>query len=411
MENITFIHCADLHLDSPFVGLQYMPKEIFKRIQESTFRAFTKVVDAAISKQVDFVIISGDLYDGEDRSIKAQARLRKQMERLQMENIDIFVIHGNHDHLGGGWTTIEMPENVHVFSSDVETFEYITNKGVKVHLYGFSYPERHVRESKMDQYNKTPGADFHIGILHGHCEGGSTYHQPYAPFSIGNLLEKEMDYWALGHIHKRQILHQDPYIVYPGNIQGRNSKEQSVKGCFAVTLSKHETKLEFIETSDIVWESVTVSAKKYTYFHELFLKCKEMMENIRKQNQAVLLRLEIVDAENLEIKAIEKISNGELTESLQDGEEQEENFVWTYDLKHDSTMKDGNYLSEYQSFKNELDSTLALLSDNDIFEEAVGELYSHIKSSRYLDRFSAEEKTELLIDAGQMLSQLLSSKS
>jgi len=135
------------------------------------------------------------------------------------------------------------------------------------------------------------------------------------------------------------------------------------------------------------------------------------MENIRKQNQAVLLRLEIVDAANLEIKAIEKISHGDLPESLQDGEEQEENFVWTYDLKHDRTMKDGNFLSEYQSFKNELDSTLALLSDNDIFEEAVGELYSHIKSSRYLDRFSAEEKTELLIDAGQMLSQLLSSKS
>ncbi|KQL55084.1 hypothetical protein AN964_17270 [Heyndrickxia shackletonii] len=411
MENISFIHCADLHLDSPFVGLQYMPKEIFKRIQESTFLAFTKVVDAAISKKVDFIIISGDLYDGEDRSIKAQARLRKQMERLQSENIEVFIIHGNHDHLGGAWTTIEMPDNVHVFSSDVEVKHYITNKGVKVHLYGFSYPERHVRDRKVDLYNKTPGAHLHIGILHGHCEGGSTHHQPYAPFSIRDLLEKEMDYWALGHIHKQQILHQDPYIVYPGNIQGRNSKEQSVKGCFAVTLSKHETTLEFIETSDIIWESITVSAKECSYFHELFLKCKEAMDNIRKLNQAILLCLEIVDTENLEINALDKITNGELIESLQDGEEQEENFVWTYQVKQNSAEKDAIFLSEYQSFKNELDRALIVLDDNAVFEEAIGELYTHIRSSRYLDNFSAAEKTELLNEAGQMLSQLLSSKS
>ncbi|MGV3465435.1 MAG: metallophosphoesterase family protein [Heyndrickxia sp.] len=410
MENITFIHCADLHLDSPFVGLQYMPKEIFKRIQESTFRAFTKAVDAAISKKVDFIIISGDLYDGEDRSIKAQARLRKQMERLQMESIDVFIIHGNHDHLGGTWTTIEMPKNVHVFSTDVETIEYITKKGVKVHLYGFSYPERHVGESKMEQYNKTPGADFHIGILHGHCEGGSSYHQPYAPFSIRDLLDKEMDYWALGHIHKQQILHENPYIIYPGNIQGRNAKEQSMKGCFAVTLSKHETTLEFIEASDIIWDTITVSAKESSYFHELFLQCKEIIDNIRKQNQAVLLRLEIVDTENLEVKTIEKMTNGEFIESLQDGEEQEENFVWTYQVRINSTEQDGFFLSEYQSFKDELDRTLGLLSDNDVFEEAIGELYSHIRSSRYLENISAEEKTELLIESGQMLSQLLSSK-
>lgn len=388
-----------------------MPKEIFKRIQESTFRAFTKVVDAAISKKVDFVIISGDLYDGEDRSIKAQARLRKQMERLHSENIKVFIIHGNHDHLGGAWTTIEMPDNVHVYSSDVESMEYITNNGVKVHLYGFSYPERHVSESKMDDYRKMPGADLHVGILHGHCEGGSTHHQPYAPFSIRELIEKEMDYWALGHIHKQQILHQDPYIVYPGNIQGRNSKEQSIKGCYAVTLSKSETALQFIETSDIIWETITISATESSSFHDLYSKCKEAMENIRKTDQGILLRLEIVDAENLDVKAQAKISNGELLESLQDGEEQEENFVWTYQVKQNSNENNAIFLSEYQTFKNEIDRTLGVLDDNEVFGEAVGELYTHIKSSRYLDNISTEEKAELLKEAGQMLSQLLTSKS
>ncbi|MBS4171883.1 DNA repair exonuclease [Bacillus sp. FJAT-49736] len=408
MENITFIHCADLHLDSPFVGLQYMPKEIFNRIQESTFTAFTKVVDAAISQNVDFVIISGDLYDGEDRSIKAQARLRKQLERLANEKIEVYIVHGNHDHLGGVWTTIEMPDNAHIFSANVEMMEYISKTGVKVHLYGFSYPEKHVRERRIDLYNKIPGADLDIGILHGHCEGGSSIHQTYALFSIRDLLEKDMDYWALGHIHKRQILHQDPYIVYPGNIQGRSLKEQSMKGCYAVTLSKNEASLNFIETSDIIWESITISARGITYFHDLFTKCKEAIEAIRKQNQATLLQVDIQDTEHLEATAHGKITNGELLEILQDGETEEDQFVWTYRLKLNEY--NAGILNDHQMFKKELGITIKELEQSEVFEEALGELFSHIKSNRYLEKISSEEKKEIVDEAEQWLTQLLQEK-
>lgn len=236
MEEIRFIHTADLHLDSPFLGLSHIPKKVFSRIQESTFIAFERVIDAALERAVDFIVVVGDLFDGEDRSIKAQARLRRQLERLNEAEITAFISYGNHDHLAGNWLTLDMPNNVHIFNDEVETVLFTAENGVKVHLYGFSYPERHVFERKVKTYQKKDGADLHIGLLHGQCDGASTLHQPYAPFSIRELLQKEMNYWALGHIHQTQILHTDPYIVYPGNIQGRHRKEAGKKAVMRSSL-------------------------------------------------------------------------------------------------------------------------------------------------------------------------------
>ncbi|MED3780182.1 DNA repair exonuclease [Heyndrickxia sporothermodurans] len=410
MKKIRFIHTADLHLDSPFKGLQYLPKSIFKRIQESTFSAFTKIVDSAISMNVDFVLICGDLYDGEDRSIKAQARLRRQMERLQTAGIEAFVLYGNHDHLGGNWTTIEMPPNVHLFSSEVEMKSYISKDGVKVHIYGFSYPERHVKEKRINDYKKIDGADLHIGMLHGHCEGSSTAHQPYAPFSISDLIEKKLDYWALGHIHKQQVLHTEhnPYIVYPGNIQGRHKKESGKKGCLAVELSENETMFEQIETADIIWENLILDATSIKTFSDLYGVCKKEIENLRLPTQGMLLQIEIENIDGLEKNALNKIRNGELLEVLQDGEEYEDSFVWTYRVDY----LDNNSVTEVESaFKQELEVTIAELNRVEVFDEATTDLFGHILSSRYLDTLSEEEKKELIHEAEQMVYELLQSNT
>lgn len=129
METVKFIHCADLHLDSPFVGLKTLPKPIYDEMKESTFHAFSNVVDLAIDEAVDFVIIAGDLYDGEDRSIRAQLFLKKELERLEKEDIHVFIIHGNHDHLGGKWTKVNMPFNAHIFKTKAEMIPYTTKNG------------------------------------------------------------------------------------------------------------------------------------------------------------------------------------------------------------------------------------------------------------------------------------------
>ncbi|GIN84112.1 putative metallophosphoesterase YhaO [Heyndrickxia sporothermodurans] len=403
MSSIQFIHTADLHLDSPFVGLNYLPKTIFKRIQESTFTSLIKLIDAAISMKVDFVLICGDLYDGEDRSIKAQARLRKQMERLQEAGIEVFMLHGNHDHLSGNWTTIEMPSNVHIFSPKVEMKSFISKHGDKVHIYGFSYPERHVMEKKINEYQRIEGADYHIGMLHGHCEGNSAVHQPYAPFSIQDLLGKHMDYWALGHIHKQQVLHNDdPYIVYPGNIQGRHRKEDGTKGCFAVTLTDQKTFLKPIETADIIWKDAKLNAKSVKSFSDLYLLCKKKIESLRLTAQGVFLNLAIEDAAGLERSAFEKIRNGELIEALQDGEEYEDSFVWTF---HVDIAAESRFIEMDDAFKKELDETKNELAQPEVFEKAIGDLFGHVYFRRFLENLSEEEKKDLLSDAEQMVSK------
>ncbi|GIN37987.1 metallophosphoesterase family protein [Heyndrickxia oleronia] len=409
MSQLQFIHTADLHLDSPFIGLQYLPKTILNRIQESTFASFIKIVDNAISLKVDFVLIAGDLYDGEDRSIKAQARLRKQMIRLEQAGIEVFILHGNHDHLGGNWTTIDMPSNVHVFSSSVEMKSFITKKGQRVHIYGFSYPKRHVTEKRINEYKKIEPADFHIGMLHGNVDGGSSDHQPYAPFTIGELLEKKMDYWALGHIHKQQFLHQDhhPYIVYPGNIQGRNRKEKGSKGCIVVNLSSHETTLSHIETADILWSDISIDASKIRTFSDLYLLCRKEMNHQRSSSQGVLLEMTIKNIEMLEKEAIEKIKNGELLEALQDGEEYEESFVWTISVN--CHVKDQLVIEP--TFKKELEQTLAELTQEESFEKALEDLYGNPYSSRYLEKMTEHEKKNLLQEAEQLVFELVHSNS
>ena len=292
MKKIHFIHTADLHLDSPFLNLKHLPKDLFEKIQESTFKAFENVIDAAIEKDVDFVLIVGDLYDGEDRSIKAQARLKGQMERLQRANINAFIIHGNHDHLSGNWITLDLPENVYIFKNQVEMVPFSTKENCKVHLYGFSYPNRHVADRKVNDYQKIGEADFHIGLLHGFYEGSSSNHYQYAPFTKEELLQKKMDYWALGHIHKRQILHKnDPFIVYPGNIQGRNRNEQGVKGCYSVALSTSAiNQIEFIPTSVMEWKTLEMDCHGVMELTDLYSKYISEIRSIADTtDQSVML--------------------------------------------------------------------------------------------------------------------------
>ncbi|MDQ0214747.1 DNA repair exonuclease SbcCD nuclease subunit [Oikeobacillus pervagus] len=388
MKNIHFIHCADLHLDSPFLGLQHLPKELFKRIQESTFRSFENIVNEAIERKVDFLLISGDLYDGEDRSIKAQARFRKQMERLYEVHIPVYMIHGNHDHLSGQWITIEMPDNVHLFSSQVES--KLFQKGdTTVKLYGFSYEERHIWEKKIQYYQKQEEADFHIGLLHGSMEGGETAHQPYSPFTIHELVSKGFDYWALGHIHQQQVIHKDPFIVYPGNIQGRYRKERGQKGCYEISLSEYGAELNFIETCDIVWEKVKISLTSDQTFHSFFIQCEEIMNQYRKSHQGVLLEIVLENVQDQEI--LKKILSDEMIELLTDGEEHEDSFVWVYQIQIQSQQKLENF---YHPFFNEFERQLESLTADD-WEEALS-LYFHPKARRFLSPLTVEEKIHFL---------------
>ncbi|MEH7012750.1 DNA repair exonuclease [Neobacillus niacini] len=403
MKQISFIHAADLHLDSPMVGLKHLPANILSRVRGSTFAALEKLTAAAIDHNVDFVILAGDLYDGEDRSLRAQSRFRNEMQKLSQKEIPVYVIHGNHDHLNGSWVHLDMPSNVHFFGSEVEMKVFHTKRGETVHLYGFSYLQRHILDKRIDDYQKHDPADFHIGILHGN-EGGGTDHDNYAPFSIKDLHEKQFDYWALGHIHKRTILSETPPIIYPGNLQGRNKKELGVKGCYHVTLNEFEAKKVFVETSDVVWEEVSVDAASAQNFQGIFQLCQLTIERLRKAGIGTLLTLNLKNVQ-LDDFQEQKILDIELLELLVDYENDEESFVWIVNLNlEDNQQIDRKNLMNEADFYTEL---FATIDDYQNPENAIAPLYEHQLGRKYLKSLTESEQRELMEKAEKLLIGLL----
>lgn len=405
MRKLTFIHTADLHLDSPMVGLRHLPENLFRQLRESTFTAFTKIIDVAIEKHVDFIIIAGDLFDGEDRSVRAQVRFRKEMERLNEHHIQAYVIHGNHDHLNGTWTMMNMPSNVHIFSEDVEMKVFQQNTGMSVHLYGFSYRERHIYDDMTMYYKRKGNADYHIGLLHGHAEGVSE-HSRYAPFQLQQLLEKQFDYWALGHIHKHAILHQDPYVVYPGNIQGRYRSEAGEKGCYVVTITDGQTELEWVNTAPIIWEQMMINGENVHDFDSLYGLCVKTLNERRLIGKKLIATLIIKDIGNEELQR--EIENGELLALLQEEEQEEQSFVYVATLTYEeSNFMTREQLTKKADFYQELFETI---DDYHHYDEAVAFLYEHHQARKFLERLTEQEKQTLVQEAEQTLIKLLATE-
>jgi len=237
MSRFRFIHASDLHLDTAFDGIAAKNERLAERLREASLQSWDRLVDLTIKRDASFLVLSGDLYDGPDRGLRAQLRFLKGLERLSERGISTFIVHGNHDPLEG-WSAIrQWPEKVTVFgSSQVGRIEVKKGDQTIAQVYGISYAKSNTTENLALRFDRASGPGLHIGILH--CNvGGVGEHAPYSPCSLDDLLARKMDYWALGHIHRREILRPgSPWIVYSGNLQGRSSKpsEQGAKGCIVV---------------------------------------------------------------------------------------------------------------------------------------------------------------------------------
>jgi DNA repair exonuclease SbcCD nuclease subunit len=225
-----FLHAADIHLDSPLAGLlarHDLPNAV---IHQCTRRAFAAMIDLAIEEDVAFVIIAGDLYDGDWKDFSTGLFFAEQMRQLGRP---CFLLRGNHDARSLITRNLRLPDNVREFSSRTcETFE-LTDIGVALH--GHSFPNRAVPEDLSASYRDRVEGLVNIGVLHTSADDPGE-HETYAPCSIASLSLKNYDYWALGHIHARRVLSERPWIVFPGNIQGRHPKEIGAKGCTLVTV-------------------------------------------------------------------------------------------------------------------------------------------------------------------------------
>ncbi|MEA0553687.1 DNA repair exonuclease [Lysinibacillus irui] len=399
MTAIRFFHMADLHLDSPFKGLFGLSEHILKNIRSSTFDAFDKIIQKAIQEKPDFLLIVGDIYDGENRSLQAQRRFQDAMEKLFQHNIPVIVSYGNHDHLNGTWTRFSLPSNVYELPAETSVVQ-LKIRDQQVNIYGFSYHERHLRESVIESYPIAQNQQtIHIGMLHG-SEASNTTHDVYAPFTKQQLLEKNYHYWALGHIHKRQLLHQNPPIVYPGNIQSRHRKEQGLKGYYDVTLSRTSAELDFIPTSTVVYSTVEVDCKNVIHANELLKRCAEAITVNRTKYGASVIELHLQNIDEQTEALFEHATVDAWLETVREAEEGIEPMCWVQKLVLQKTRKFYEHTATTQSVVSLMEQW-----DSNEWKDILKDLYQYAGGARLIEPLTDKDIENLTNSAQALLAE------
>ena len=232
-----FIHAADIHLDSALHGLERYEGAPIEEIRSATRRAFDNLIELAIDEQVAFVLLVGDLYDGDWKDYNTGLYFVERMGRLRDASIRVFIVAGNHDAASQITKHLRLPDNVTLFSTRKPERVVLDDLGVSICGQGFA--TRAVTDDISQGYPQGDPQLLNIGLLHT-CLDGKPGHEPYAPCTVDGLRSKGYQYWALGHVHKREEVSRDPWIVFPGNIQGRHIREIGPKGCTLVTVDGGE---------------------------------------------------------------------------------------------------------------------------------------------------------------------------
>ena len=246
-----FIHSADIHLDSPLNGLARYDGAPVVRMQQATRRAFTNMIDLACNEVVDFVLLAGDLYDVDWKDYNTGLFFHQQMSRLREADIAVFMVLGNHDAGNTITRQLLLPDNVTEFSQRHPETKILEHLGVAIH--GQSFASKAINDDLSSAYPNAIPDYFNIGLLHTSLTGRPG-HANYAPATMPGLLSHGYDYWALGHVHKREILHEKPWVVFSGNLQGRHVRETGAKGCTLVKVKDGQSTLTHIEVDVMRWE-------------------------------------------------------------------------------------------------------------------------------------------------------------
>jgi DNA repair protein SbcD/Mre11 len=231
----TFLHAADIHLDSPLKGLEEYQDAPLEQIRLAARRAFDNLVQLALDEKVAFVLLAGDLYDGDWKDYNTGIYFVSRMGFLREAGIPVIMVSGNHDASSQITRSLKLPDNVTLFQHRKAETHLLDHYDVAIH--GQSFSARSVTDDLVRDFPQADPALFNIGLLHTSLNGRAG-HEPYAPCTLDALKSKGYHYWALGHIHQREEICRDPWVVYPGNIQGRHIRETGPKGCTLVSVDE-----------------------------------------------------------------------------------------------------------------------------------------------------------------------------
>jgi len=286
-----FIHCADIHIDSPFKGLQMYEGAPVEMIRNATRRAFENLVNLAIEESVKFVLIAGDLYDGDCKNFSTELFLARQFVMLKDEGIRVFIVKGNHDAQSVITKELNFPDNVTYFPTNKPGTEILDDLHIAIH--GQGYSKSAMTDNLAEDFPEPIGGMLNIGLLHSNV-GGSPEHDNYAPCSIDQLRNKGYDYWALGHIHTRNFIDEDSWIIYPGNIQGRHMLETGAKGCVLVSVKDNEIEDVRLHTLDVMrWARCSVDATDIETPDEIVESVYKAMIDEMERNEGLPLAIRI----------------------------------------------------------------------------------------------------------------------
>jgi len=254
---LRFIHTADIHLDSPLRGLSAYQDAPAEQLRGATREAFRQLITLAIDERVDFIVIAGDLYDGDWPDFNTGLFFCAEMGRLQRAGIPAFVLFGNHDAESHMTRALRLPDNVRCFSAKASETHLI--EPLKVALHGRSFKLRETTENLVQGYGAPLRGYFNIGVLHTALQGGYSGHANYAPCSLDELHAKGYDYWALGHVHEYKLWAEPSTICFPGNLQGRSIRETGRRGAVMVTVGEdHRPRVERLFIDVLRWEHLLV---------------------------------------------------------------------------------------------------------------------------------------------------------
>jgi exonuclease SbcD len=416
----TFIHAADLHLDSPFKGLSKVPAAVRERLRESTFAAMRKLTELAKREKVDFVVLAGDLFDMAERSLRAQLRLQRELAALAELGIEVFVVHGNHDPESGRHAKLDVPHGVFVFGSGEVGCRPAHNREGEVvaHVYGISYLTPAVTDNLALRFKVQEGAPFHLAVLHANVDGNPSFDN-YAPCRLDELVTSGFQYWALGHIHDRRVLHEYPHVVYPGNIQGRSIRETDHKGAYVVSVSgTGAIDMKFEILSDVLWQEQTISIEGLQREQELKERLLDLCDKLRVAGggRPTIVRIRLDGRGVLNDRLLDPAVVSEWLEELREwlgDPELTEAWVWPESivvrtespLRLEAVMEEEGFLGELLRMGK--GATMSSEASASLVSEAMDSLRRQPHVREWLDSRTHEERMEWIKRAMELSASLV----
>ena len=411
--SLRFVHAADLHLDSPFTGIRAAaPENVAAALYSATFDSYRNIIDLCISERVDALLVAGDIYDGADRSLRAQREFIDGLRSLDAAGIRSFVCHGNHDPLDGWEARLDYPDGCHRFGPDFEAVPVFPDAPEHALVYGISYPTRDVYENLVARLGQVEESAFTLGLLHANV-GGNTDHALYAPCSLDDLAQSDIDYWALGHVHTRQVLRERaPTVVYPGNPQGRHPNETGARGVYLVEVDDTgNVSLEFRATDTVRWERVSIDIGALETEQDLLNEIDDAMQNLLDgaEGRSAVVRMTLAGRGELNrflrqpgaVDELLAVANEQWAERLP--------FVWCERIEDETAAAiDRDALRAGEDFLAEVLRTADQIREEPVtLRDGLAELYGHRRFRQHLAGLTDEETAALLGDAEALAVNLL----